>query len=1802
MRFFYIVIICFYSLVGKSQCGLSDSHLIQDLDNEMPDTTNVSILVSGAVQNNLNTAAQGLCGVLLKFKHPFEKELFIELISPAGEKITLVGGDIVATNTPLITWDVTFVPCASTASPDPGFMDVWENDQLWQSLNTYTGQYYPHIGCLEDFDMGTVNGTWTLRCIDFEDSGKGTLLDASLIFCEPEGTQCGECTLNPGRIANADLMTCQGDSTLEITINKVFYGNSYNDQIYDYSNVIFRDTVIYAHQSAVDLRSALPGIYTICGIQTARLQSNLIPPPGTNYNQTSLNQYFFLLGACAEVSDSCMSVLIAETIPAAIDTQFICYGDTLILNGMKFSQEGDYTIVYEKGACDSIVILQLMVVKPEALITAITDSITCSDSFISLEGFNTGTTSPAVQYNWFTTNGNIISDPAVQNAEISKNGLYYLEVTVTGQHYSCKDTTVKEIFNDNSFPSIVLSGDTLTCILDTVEIKAQFSDVIISEDWYSPSGAFIRPTPSGAKVTKPGWYYLTVTGANGCNTTDSVFISQDTLFMDPLFTSDTITCNKDSVLIEVAVSPERSYTYHWNGVKSYYENSRQPWVDTPGVYGLTMTDPQNGCTGEYAILVAENITPPAVLSLEIDTITCTRHGVIPVMVIDQPVSQYLWNGPGLFSTLPSPEISQSGNFSVQITSAVNGCNSTFSFTVYADTLIPTVTLNAALLSCDKDPLPINLESNIPLILTTWNGPNGFFSTNRIPFVTEPGNYTVNFVGANGCEGQQSIIIANSTDIPETSFKIDSIKCNQDTLKFVVISTNGSYNYQWTGPGLISDNVAEPLVTKPGWYSVTITDENTGCFNEKTFEVIDDRIFPIADFKIDTLNCKKDSVQILVQNEDIIAFTLTGPAYMSDVISPFVKWEGTYWYTMTNNKGCTTTGSIEVLRNDTLPAIEALFDLIRCGQDSLNVLATSSIEGTSFFWDGPDGFQKQGKEIVAYTGGTYRLQGIAPNGCTANTVFNIGYDTLAPVFEINQPEVLTCNTPTTTLSTTYTNATGTVRWFPGGQVGNSLNVNQSGWYIAEVTAQNNCISKDSVFVQELKNYPEFEVAATVINCKDMLSSISVTPTTPFSNIIWENTVNPDFIQNGLLNHNTSFDGTYLFSVINEENCVTKGQIQVIADNRPPQIVSAFSDTISCIRPEVILGVILKEPAIEYLWNGPGVNDVKTDSLLTVTEEGIYYLQITGKNFCVTNHIFTVFKGIQMPQYELFSDTLTCDQGKINIGVNPTSPVSAYEWDGPDNFTSNARNPKVFLPGTYTVTITGENGCSSVATIDVFQDISKPQISMSDTLFLPCNGSAIQLKINSDSEIDKYFWRFPSGEIVNDSMPSAQTEGEYSVQVSGLNGCASNEFKFYVTSDRSLPAFNVLTDTITCRDSLVILKVISQDENLFFEWTNPAGSHFIGKELETGLGGNYWLKVADNNGCSDSVQVFVAADTSRAQIQLERKGSIQCENKLVMLKALVTGGNQNYQTQWSTSNGNISKKLSDFNIEIDQPGKYLFKFTNSDNGCETETEVVIDTVPALFTSVLTEVNAPLCDEINNGSIRLFGLNGTPPYQIRINGINRFQQLVFNDLSAGSYNLLISDSLGCKVEKTIEISSGPSLLFNIEKEVLVLFGDSVLLQPDFILDTTGVARFSWFKADSVLCVGCSSLWVRPFVNTVYHIEYDVNGLCKSTADVLVKVKNDIEKAIPNIITPASPQGNNRFFIPQTRGIEKVNQILIFNRWAENVFNGKNMLPGDAEAGWDGTFNGKEVQPGVFVVFVELLLSNGTIWKYQGDVTVLR
>jgi gliding motility-associated-like protein len=60
---------------------------------------------------------------------------------------------------------------------------------------------------------------------------------------------------------------------------------------------------------------------------------------------------------------------------------------------------------------------------------------------------------------------------------------------------------------------------------------------------------------------------------------------------------------------------------------------------------------------------------------------------------------------------------------------------------------------------------------------------------------------------------------------------------------------------------------------------------------------------------------------------------------------------------------------------------------------------------------------------------------------------------------------------------------------------------------------------------------------------------------------------------------------------------------------------------------------------------------------------------------------------------------------------------------------------------------------------------------------------------------------------------------------------------------------------------------------------------------------------------------------------------------------------------------------------------------------------------------------------------------------------------------------------------------------------------------------------------------------------------------------------------------------------------EFMVFDRWGEKVFETT-----DITRGWDGTFEGRPVDPAVFVYHLKALCVDGQSFFTKGNVTVVR
>lgn len=103
-------------------------------------------------------------------------------------------------------------------------------------------------------------------------------------------------------------------------------------------------------------------------------------------------------------------------------------------------------------------------------------------------------------------------------------------------------------------------------------------------------------------------------------------------------------------------------------------------------------------------------------------------------------------------------------------------------------------------------------------------------------------------------------------------------------------------------------------------------------------------------------------------------------------------------------------------------------------------------------------------------------------------------------------------------------------------------------------------------------------------------------------------------------------------------------------------------------------------------------------------------------------------------------------------------------------------------------------------------------------------------------------------------------------------------------------------------------------------------------------------------------------------------------------------------------------------------------------------------------------------------------------------------------------------------------------------------------------------------------------------------------------IYLKDDVavEFYIPDIFNPQSTSGNSIFFIDSNKEL-KIDEFIIWDRWGSKVFDRRNILTGSREDGWNGSFNGLRVHPGVYVYSAIISLPDQSKKNLQGTVSVI-
>lgn len=287
-------------------------------------------------------------------------------------------------------------------------------------------------------------------------------------------------------------------------------------------------------------------------------------------------------------------------------------------------------------------------------------------------------------------------------------------------------------------------------------------------------------------------------------------------------------------------------------------------------------------------------------------------------------------------------------------------------------------------------------------------------------------------------------------------------------------------------------------------------------------------------------------------------------------------------------------------------------------------------------------------------------------------------------------------------------------------------------------------------------------------------------------------------------------------------------------------------------------------------------------------------------------------------------------------------------------------------------------------------------------------------------------------------------------------------------------------------------------------------------------------------------------------------------------------------------------------FDQTGIYIDSLKTS-IGCDSIVTLDLTIIPDSEIEVSFEVGDPSCSYTSDGFIRVDSIiNTNPPNEIIFNGqASNFSQ--FDNLAEGEYSYQISDRYGCSFKQTLEVLNPVGFEVDIGEDLSVALGDAVQIQA---VSNIAVTRYDWQSNTTIDCdLDCTELnWIPTDSTQLTLTAISANG-CVAIDSIQIHVDKTRRVYFPTTFSPNN-DGKNDFFtaFAASPHVQEIEEMLIFDRWGELVFEQRNMSANSPSTAWDGYFRGAPVQEGVYYHLTKIRFLDNAVLQYEGEISLVR
>ncbi len=506
-----------------------------------------------------------------------------------------------------------------------------------------------------------------------------------------------------------------------------------------------------------------------------------------------------------------------------------------------------------------------------------------------------------------------------------------------------------------------------------------------------------------------------------------------------------------------------------------------------------------------------------------------------------------------------------------------------------------------------------------------------------------------------------------------------------------------------------------------------------------------------------------------------------------------------------------------------------------------------------------------------------------------------------------------------------------------------------------------------------------------------------------------------------------------------------------------------------------------PPYTYFWTPTG----QTTQTATGLCAGGYTVVATDANGCTFQNTFTLVQPLAISPNPTQVNVLCFNQCTGTATVTPsggTAPYT-YSWSTlPSQTTATATG---LCAGSYTVTITDNNGCTRTNAITITQPTQLNITATTTGNPLPCSNSCSATATANPSGGTApytYFWS-PGGQTTQ--LATGLCAGTYTVVVTDANGCTRQQ-TVNITAPPALTlniasTNNPLACFGNCNATLTAT-VGGGTPAYTYLWT-PGNQTTV--TITGQCAGSYTVTVTDANGCTIQQNITVTQPT---QVQVNGSSvNLNCNNVCSgSATANPSGGTPPYTYSWTPGNATTSS------IAGLCAGTYTVTVTDA-NGC-TQQQVFNITQPPPIVPNQTSTNIP-CFGLCVGTATVNPTGGNSPYTYLWSPGGQTTNSV-TGLCAGNYTVVITDATGCTRQQVFNITEPQPLVLTPSQQPLQCNNTCIGVAAVSVAGGTAGYSYLWtpgnFTTSTItgLCAGTYTCVVT-----------DANGCTQTTTVTIVQ-----------------------------------------------------------------------------------------------------